>query len=158
MVASGMRFNDCVFSEPIRLAEWTPPRCAGLYAILIVDSNWAPKPFQPLYFGEFGNNAPRQAILGQDSGILSRFPGKDLWVVAFPMPFSTLHQRWALRNELVWAYNPICQLDQAKAPPSESDARQRLAASEPFSESTPERRRRIGFLPPFDSPSAESGY
>ena len=158
MVASGMRFNDCVFSEPIRLAEWTPPRCAGLYAILIVDSNWAPKPFQPLYFGEFGNNAPRQAILNQHGAMLSRFAGKDLWVATFPMPFSTLQQRWALRNELVWAYNPICQLEQAKAPPPESEARLRPAAAEPCSEPTPEPRRRIGFLPPLDSPSAESRY
>ena len=158
MVASGMRFNDSVFSEPIRLAEWTPPRCAGLFAILIVDSNWAPKPFQPLYFGEFGNNAPRQELLHQQGGILARFPAKDIWVATFPMPFSTLQQRWALRNELVWAYNPISQLDEAKAPPAELTPRIRPAAAEPGLEVMPERRRRIGFLPPLDTPNAESGY
>jgi hypothetical protein len=153
-----MRFNDSVFSEPIRLAEWTPPRCAGLYAILIVDSNWAPKPFQPLCFGEFGNNAPRQELLHLQGAILARFPAKDIWVATLPMPFSTLQQRWALRNELIWAYNPICQLDEAKAPPSELEARLRLPAADPYSEATPQRRRRIGFLPPLDTPNAEPGY
>ncbi|HLI84036.1 MAG TPA: hypothetical protein VKV17_08975 [Bryobacteraceae bacterium] len=101
----GIRFNDCVFSEPAPLAQWSPPRCACLYTILVADPNWAPKPYQPLYFGEFGNNAAGQ-LLEKAREFAASLPGKDLFVAVLPIPFSTTAQRWMLRNELVWAYNP----------------------------------------------------
>jgi len=102
LVAAGIRFNDHVFSEPRRLVEWTPPKCAGLCALLARDPNWAPKPFQPLCFLEFGNNS--------DQLRLPRMPNADgLFVSALPMPFSTSAQRSQLRDELIWAYNPVWQ-------------------------------------------------
>jgi hypothetical protein len=114
-MAPGVRFNDCYFSEPTALADWQPPKSAGLFVILAQDPNWAPKPFQPLFFGEFGNNAaeplPRHEWLAGPVGMHS------LFVAALPMPFSTTAQRWAVRNELVWAYNPACQgLDAGNSP------------------------------------------
>jgi hypothetical protein len=100
LVAAGIRFNDYVFSEPRRLVEWAPPKCAGVCAILARDANWAPKPFQPLCFLEFGNNS--------DLRRLARTPNTDaLFVSAIAMPFSTSAQRTEVRNQLVWAYNPI---------------------------------------------------
>ncbi|PWU04456.1 MAG: hypothetical protein C5B51_16775 [Terriglobia bacterium] len=108
LAASGIRFNDCFFSEPIPLAEWIPPKCAGLFVILVSDANWAPRPFQPICFGEFGNNAqevaPRNATTWQQG-----VPDKGLFVAVFPMPFSTTQQRLALRHDLVRGYNPVCQ-------------------------------------------------
>jgi hypothetical protein len=158
MVASGMRFNDCLFSEPVRLAGWTPPRCPGLYAILIVDSNWAPKPFQPLYFGEFGNNVSPSVLQGQYGSILPAVKGQELFVVVLPMPFSTLQLRWALRSQLAWAYNPIYQTDSAKNHSGEWESNYHSPAGERFFEPPPERRRRIGFLPLADPPSGEPRY
>src|SRR6266566_9770055 len=105
----GIRFNDCLFHEPSRLTEWTPPKCAGLFGILVHDSNWAPKPFQLLYFGEFGNNASLAGILTDCGSVMPAANGKALFVAVFPMPFSTTAQRLAVRNELIWAYNPVCQ-------------------------------------------------
>ena len=58
MVPPGIRFNDCLFSEPTRVPELNVPKYAGLFVLLVEDANWAPKPYQPLYFGEFGNNTP----------------------------------------------------------------------------------------------------
>lgn len=118
----GIRFNDCLFTEPERLAGWRLPKCAGLFAILGADQNWAPKQFQPLYFGEFGNNAQEDVIpkLGNDA----------LFVAVFPMPFSTTAQRCAVRDQLLWAYNPVYQ----------------SAAPKPVEAERPQRRR-IGFLP-----------
>jgi hypothetical protein len=111
----GIRFNDCLFSEPTPLPGWTPPRFAGLFAILVHDPNWAPKPFQPLCFGELRNNA-RQPLLYTDFARLVATAGsRTLLVSVLPLPFSTTTQRWALRDELIWAYNPTCQISGANA-------------------------------------------
>src|SRR5947209_7168693 len=59
----GVRFNDCLFTEPLPLAAWRPPTCGGIVAILARNSQWGPKPLQPLYFGEFGNDATGAASL-----------------------------------------------------------------------------------------------
>jgi hypothetical protein len=116
MADSGIRFNDYFFSEPINLAVWTPPKCAGLFSILINDPNWAPRAFQPLYFGEFGNNSPASAVLLDCHTAVAAANGKTLFVAVLPMPFSTTQQRWALRHELTRAYNPVCQSDSQTQP------------------------------------------
>src|SRR5579863_2387122 len=117
LLAPGIRFNDCVFSEPTRLDGWTPPHCAGLFGIFVADPNWAPKPFQPLYFGEFGNNAPASALLSECRNLIAASRGKTLLVSVLPLPFSTTSQRCALRSELICAYNPLCQTDGSKTTP-----------------------------------------
>jgi hypothetical protein len=108
-IVVGIRFNDCFFTQPTSLAEWRPPQCAGLFAILLRDPNWAPKPFQPLYFGEFGNKAQTVAVPGDSMYPFDVRLGAELFVATLPMPFSTTCQRWALRNELLRGYNPLCQ-------------------------------------------------
>jgi hypothetical protein len=112
----GIRFNDCVFAQPTRLAEWTPPGCAGLFVILAEDTNWSPKPLQPLYFGEFGNNEQNFTL----NGWLSQAGrAHALLVATLALPFSTSAQRCALRNELVQAYNPISQAEGGQTSPRE---------------------------------------
>jgi hypothetical protein len=163
--APGIRFNDYIFSEPARLDGWVPPRCAGLFGILVADPNWAPKPFQSIYFGEFGNNAPTSAWLTDYQKIETVWRGKTLLVSVLPMPFSTTSQRCALQNELIWAYHPLCQEVGSKTPPvdlarkleeiekrhQEQTAQMMLLlanvnrAFEPQSEPAP--RRSIGFRP-----------
>src|ERR1051325_8632734 len=100
LTTPGIRFNDCSFTEPTHLAGWTPPKCAGLFGILVADLNWAPRPFQPLYFGEFGNNPPALPLFDIGNSLLAAAKGRALLVSVLPMPFSTTSQRWALRNEL----------------------------------------------------------
>jgi hypothetical protein len=134
MALSGIRFNDCYFSEPTPLAQWTPPRCAGLFVILTWDSNWAPKPYRPLHFGEFGNNLQQILRPTDFTGMAGAAGTELLYVSAIAMPFSTTAQRRAIRAELVHAYNPVGQAGEAHnqffEPPPD-----------------PEPRRRIGFLP-----------
>jgi hypothetical protein len=158
----GIRFNDCVFSEPTPLGHWTPPRCTCLYTILIADLNWAPRPYQPLYFGEFGNNAAFQ-LLEKAREFAARLPGKEVFVAVLPVPFSTTAQRWLLRNELVWAYNPpysmpvgegaaptelVRKLDELERRHQEETAELRLLfASAHASFEPPRPRRRFGFYP-----------
>ena len=113
MAPSGIRFNDYLFTDPTHLADWKVPKYAGLFVILAKDANWAPKPYQPLYFGEFGNNTPEVPVN------YPMLPGSDgdatLFISVLPMPFSSTAQRWALRNELLWAYNAAWQAKEARA-------------------------------------------
>src|SRR5437868_15152606 len=155
---AGIRFNDYVFSEPRRLVEWMPPKWAGICVILARDSNWAPKPLQPLCFLEFGNNS--------DLRRLARMPNTDaLYIAALAMPFSTSAQRSEVRNQLVWAYNPVWQagagaavqselshkLEELERKHEEQTTQLRLILAninrlfEPQGE--PKRHRAIGFLP-----------
>ncbi len=165
MVGPGIRFNDFLFSEPVPLSAWTAPKFAGLFVVLAGDHNWAPRPFQPLYFGEFGNNA-RCAAPGS-----SRLPVQGgLFISVLPLPFSSSAQRLEARNQLVWAYNPVYQ--PAGTPPSNELARKLdelekrheeqstqfrllLASLNRFFEPLPEpaHRRPIGFQPPADQPA-----
>jgi hypothetical protein len=163
MQASGIRFNDCFFSEPIALGGGTLPRCAGLFVILAEDPNWAPKPFQPLFFGEFGNNTPVDALLREAARSPRGVHGKALFLSVLPLPFSTTAQRWALFSELVRAYNPPGQTGEDRTPPSDlvrkldelekrhhEHAAQLMwlrASADHLLGTFPERRRRIGFQP-----------
>ena len=163
LLAPGIRFNDCVFSEPVRLDTWTPPPCAGLFGIVVPDLNWAPKPFQALYFGEFGNNASRKTLLADCRNLIDAYRDKTLMVSMLPLPFSTTSQRCALRNELVWAYNPPYQeaanpghpdlarkvQDLEKAHQEQAAHLMHLLASAHYNFEPPAepRRRSFGFLP-----------
>ncbi len=108
----GIRFNDWVFTEPAHIFEWRQPACAGLFVILAKQAQWAPKPFQPLYFGEFGNNG--QNTLALDGWVAPAGRMDTLFVGTLPLPYSTTAQRCALRNELIRAYSPIAQTDGAR--------------------------------------------
>jgi hypothetical protein len=92
-----IRFNDCLFTEPVRFSGWMPPACGGLVVVLAQDPNWVPRGFRPIYFGEFGNGSARVAGNSQ------------LFVAVLPMPFSSSTQRRTLRDELIAGYNPIYQ-------------------------------------------------
>jgi hypothetical protein len=166
-VPPGVRFNDCLFMQPVPLVEWHPPACAGILAILVRNPQWGPKPFQPLYFEEFGNDA-RPTVLPPS------VRRHDLLVSVLPMPFSTAAQRRALRDELIAAYNPACQVqgptsadltrkvDQLEARQAEQSQQilsllthlGKLFEPQPMSP-----RRQIGFLPqsaPVNPPPTEN--
>ena len=102
-VPPGVRFNDSVFSEPVPLTIWKPPACAGILVILARNPQWGPKPWQPLYFAGFGNDATGTTSLPQ----IARPEG--LLVSMLPLPYSSAAQRRALCNELIAAHNPACQ-------------------------------------------------
>jgi hypothetical protein len=106
IVGPGIRFNDFIFSEPVPWNSWTPPKFAGLFVLLVADTSWAPRPFQPLYFGEFGNNARNPLAVGSN-----RLPAGagSLFLSVLPLPFSSSAQRSEARNQLIWAYNPVYQ-------------------------------------------------
>jgi hypothetical protein len=151
LAASGIRFNDYFFTDPVALTAWVPPKCAGLLCILASDPDWAPKAFQPLYFGEFGNNSQPAVLLRECNQVAAVARAKNnsalLFISVLAMPFSTTQQRWTLRNELIAAYNPPYQT----GPPSQTaDSSFRDV---PLVEPPPAPRRRIGFVD-FSGPAA----
>ncbi len=102
LIGAGIRFIDYVFSEPRRLVDWIPPRCAGIMVILVRDPNWGPKQFQPLRFWEFDADT--------DLLSLSHLPHINaLFVATLALPYSTSAQRAELLNKLAWAYKPAWQ-------------------------------------------------
>jgi len=107
--ASGIRFNDCVFSEPVTFANWTPPGCGGLFAVLMFDPSWAPRPLRAIYFSEFGNNTSARQVFQDCSRVLYSVREKHLFISALPMPFTTTAQRRALLDELITGYHPAYQ-------------------------------------------------
>jgi hypothetical protein len=158
---AGIRLNDCLFTEPMPLVGWNPPQFAGISAIFVHDPNWAPKPFQPLYFGEYGNNAPLSAWLTNYHELLHAAQGKELLVSVCPMPFSTTTQRRSVRDELIWAYNPISQPVHMRLPASqaprhsteterqrhENEAQLAAMLADTNAAQRKSARRRIGFMP-----------
>ena len=162
LVAPGIRFDDYVFSEPRPLIEVAVPKCCGLLVVLIRDPNWSPKPFQPLCFQEFGNNA-RENFLAFDPIRLARTRQADtLFMSVLAMPYSTAAQRRDMRNQLARAYNPFCQaripvqselvdkLDELERKNEEQTMQVRLlltSLNRLFEPQPEPRRRHIGFLP-----------
>ncbi|HKW97426.1 MAG TPA: hypothetical protein VJN43_06810 [Bryobacteraceae bacterium] len=128
--------------------------------ILAKDANWAPKPYQPLYFGEIGNNTPDGLPPGAEM-LLSQSRG-TFFISTLPMPFSTTAQRRALRNELLLAYNSTWQVEEIRRaagianqcgpfdkPEEATQALLLLTGINRHFFPPPERepRRRIGFVP-----------
>jgi hypothetical protein len=121
LVVPGIRFNDYMFSEPVPLGNWGAPKFAGLFTILARDTNWAPKPFQPLCFGEFGNNCPGPMAI---ESIRLPANAEALFVSVLPMPFSSSGQRCEVRDQLLWAYNPVYQ--RSAMPPARNELARKL--------------------------------
>jgi len=126
----GIRFDDCFFSEPRRLAEWRTPRYPGIFAVVACDPSWAPRPFRVLCFGQFGNDSANPLEWCGYGWMTTEENRNGLYVAVLPMPFSTSSQRATLVRGLVAGYHPAYQREM---PPREAESASR--------------RRRIGFLP-----------
>lgn len=46
-----VRYGGWLFSVPSPFSRAIAPNCAGLYAVQVVNPNWTPCPFEPIYFG-----------------------------------------------------------------------------------------------------------
>jgi hypothetical protein len=107
VVPPGIRFDDYVFTEARHISQWIRPQCAGVLVLLGRSGNWAPKPFEPLCFEEFGNNA--QIPIPQMVRLVDPTAMAGVFIAVLAMPFSTTAQRCSLRDHLISAYNPAWQ-------------------------------------------------
>jgi len=149
----GVRFNDYIFSEPAPLWDWRPPHCDGIAVVLVRNPQWGPKPFQPLYFWQFGG----------ESRLPERLRGEDLMVAVLPMPYASAEQRRSVCRQLTASYISTAELAHKV---DELEARQQEQSQQILSlltyiaklfEPQPVRPRRpIGFLPDL-VPAAAAG-
>jgi hypothetical protein len=159
-VVPGIRFDDYVFSEARHISQWVHPQYAGILVFLQRNPNWAPKPFEPLCFEEFGNNV--QNARSRMIRLADPAATVDIFVSVLPMPFSTTIQRCSVRDQLITAYNPAWQnrgahsselawkLGELEKKNEEQNTQLRLilATMNKLFEPQPEPlRRSIGFLP-----------
>ena len=119
-VSAGIRFGNYFFSEPVPLGGYASPEPSGLFAVLVPDPTWAPRPFQPLFFGEFSGAGPTR-----DDYLcwLRAAAGRHLYAAASRAP-----QGSAALRELVRAYDPLCNRNRSDA--ASGDVLQRLNALE----------------------------
>lgn len=170
----GIRFGRYLFSEPVPLRGfWVPPRTAGLYVILVPDPTWLPRPFQPIFFGEFSPDRPNPVTYREYIAWFRAAAGRDLHVAVLDAQSGASGQLPLVKRELTHTYEPICdyqaqnefvgdgvsrKLDLLEKKDYEHDALLRvvLAAVGRLLEPPPEppRKRQIGFLP--DPPSGPS--
>ena len=106
------------FLGPFLAPLWSPPRAAGLYAVLV--PGWRLLTFRALHFGEtedFSQNAVKShphyaqwlSIAGTDW---------NLYIATHEMSFSTAGQRGAAEREITRAYKPEFKDVDAKNTPS----------------------------------------
>jgi len=106
----GIRFKDRLFSDPKRFPGWSGPQTSGLYAILVPDQGWSPRPFRPIYFGECQDFSKRVSTSHEKypSWIREAKAPSRLFVAVHYMPSSTQDGRRALESELIAHYEPVC--------------------------------------------------
>ena len=56
---TGLRFRNRYFTEPMAFGSGWLPSSAGVYAIVVSDPSWQPRPYRPIYFGEAEDLAGR---------------------------------------------------------------------------------------------------
>lgn len=107
------RTIEIEFDGPISMEEWTPPRCATIYAIMIKpDSRNRPNTFRIIYFGEsenlsergFYNSHHKYSCWHENASEIN----SDIFIGIYRMPNSTEERRKEIERSLINDYNPVC--------------------------------------------------
>ena len=104
-------FSVYQFCEPLPAASWEPPYCAGIYASLVRDSAYKPKPYRLIYVGESGNMSQRgfwRSHHKYDSWIAEAGSEDELYIATYLMPDVTPEGRREVESAIVTKYKPCC--------------------------------------------------
>jgi hypothetical protein len=106
---SGITFGDRVFTEPSGYVSLFKLPIPALYAIMILDVRYKPRPYQVLYFGQ-AQNLRSRLTFGHEKyrDWLRAANGARLFVAYHPMPRSTETARLAAEDALIKIYQPAC--------------------------------------------------
>jgi len=105
----GIRFGNCVFSEPVPLDRaCLPVNSTGVYVILTPDPTWGPRHFQPLFFGEFAGGLHCSITTTELSLCYRAAAGKGLLISVLAMPGAHVGDVILLKRRLIQDYAPIC--------------------------------------------------
>ena len=106
------------FNGPFLAPLWSPPKCAGLYAVLV--PGWRLLTFRALYFGqaELFDAELLQAHPSHAEWLTIAGTDWNLYVATYDMSFSTPAQRESAARELARTYKPEFRPVDAKPTPS----------------------------------------
>ena len=105
----GIYFRDCRFSEPLPFHSAITIPTQGIYAILVRDDAYTPRPFQVLYFGESDRLARRVTAQHEDYGDwVGQARGAELYVAFYSTAGTPSRQRKELAKQQIQDYNPPC--------------------------------------------------
>jgi hypothetical protein len=105
----GIYFRDRRFSEPSPFNSAITIPSQGIYAILVRDEGFAPRPFQVLYFGESDKLARGVNAQHESYGEWERQArGAALYVAFYNTAGTPGRQRKELARVLIQDYNPPC--------------------------------------------------
>jgi hypothetical protein len=100
------------FDGPFQLDDWTPPRQAAVYAILMRrDPVRKPKTYRPIYFGETEDLSERGFLRAHHKfGCWINEAGstKNLFIAIYALTSSTEAKRRSVEARLVSDYEPEC--------------------------------------------------
>ncbi len=103
-------FDNHEFSKPRRIADWEPPKAAGLYVILKPDLSISPIPLSPIYFGQTSNFAERDLLKSHDIHNCIKEAQQDeaIFIAIYIMLGSIEEERKTMEAELIAKYQPFC--------------------------------------------------
>ena len=106
------------FTGPFMAPLWSPPRSAGLYAILV--PGWRLLTFRALYFGQAESFTPELIQSHERHAEWVTIAGTDwnLYIATHEMSFSTPAQRASAARELARTYKPEFQPVDGRPAPS----------------------------------------
>ena len=113
---AGLHFLDRYFTEPAAFGGGLLPSSAGVYAVLVSDAAWQPRPYRPIYFGEAADLAGKVTASHEKYQEWLRAAGaEDQLYVAYHLMSGGDADRAALEESLVKEYRPACNEDSASA-------------------------------------------
>ena len=109
--ATGINFGGLSFSEPTLLNKCFPPAQAGLYAILILDVRFGPRPYRSIYFGQAEDLSERVNASHEKYPCWRGKAGAaGLYASFCPLYSSTKLARQVLEANLIKQYQPACNV------------------------------------------------
>ena len=112
---AGIVYGNRSFSEPQRFPSLSTPVASGIYAILVPDSSYRPRPFRVIYFGESNNlftrvctSHEKYADWQREAGVNSLYGTSDLYVAFHPTNDLTDQRLRDAECELINQYLPPC--------------------------------------------------
>ena len=106
------------FAGPFLAPLWSPPKTAGLYAVLV--PGWRLLTFRALCFGQAESFSPDLVKSHERHAEWVSIAGTDwnLYIATHEMSFSTAAQRGAAERELARSYKPEFKPVEGKSTPS----------------------------------------